>query len=979
MNHLKALPLFTVQISNDSTYMGSAVLVKIEDTFYVLTAAHVPFGENCEQYDKNPSSTLTYESEQFGALEFVKELGNIDIYKAYDILAIEVKPNINSEDFPDIYFTSDTDYPELEYIFKGKPRGKGESIAVKPCSKNSSKNHNVKLKIPIDFYTDFLGNLGAEILQGFSGSGVFIHDDDSNDVYLTSIVRSVENDNFVGVNCTCISLFKEHLIPNIELFDFDGVVKPFTREQERIIKNTPKNFDEYHQPIEAVEATLKANILNYESTIIVGFGGIGKSNICNSLLHQTKNKFQLAFWIDASTLKKLEDLGSVDIKSDGNKINILFLLKSRSCLLILDDLFASFSKSELSGICGSRSVILASRKELCHDDDYKLPLIDNDVARRILERDIKSKCPDHIFTKLYSLIGGYPLLYALMNANLRGGYTWDYINDDCDAINQYADDSKRLLVERTLGHVISRLGTEFSFIKACKSKVIDKEFAMSIIRPIGISNLEQSTILARSSDTVLKIHDVIYEVLEEIDYKPRKIQEELNTYLTKKMKTDWISFTRMSYIHQELISDYINTTPIFLYSHLNSTQVSELEKINIPLPITLLMEIKKSDEIDIHLHIELLIKSMEISYLQERDVSYQAAQDLLSEHNKVFEELLEIKKINNKIRLKIEHHYGKSLVRTRHIEEAEPIFYNLSFSDSPMRESQLQLARIYSKSGRTDEAYNLMTSILDSFKSDNSASISVMLATFELAFEKTMQEYKTVINDKYAVSISKVIQESLSFGFSHAYYTFAKIANDWAYNKSNIFLSTFAYLPWVALSTIRDDKTKNDLGNIYLQAGKLVTKDDKEEAVEIFNQALKFYQPSTNFIKQKCAEIYLLKEDYETAKSLYLELITPEKKDPFLYFGLAKTELKINIKNKKCLDFINTAIDSLTSYQSQYKSAFLDVKSDILSATSREEQIYYLKEAIDCCNSHKFKGELVIKLNEIEYSYSEHLSLDQRD
>ncbi|MDK9763404.1 hypothetical protein KI743_15480 [Vibrio sp. D420a] len=200
--------------------MGSAVLVKIESVFYVLSAAHVPFGEGCEEYSEGLSSTLTYKSEKIGNLRFIRELGNLDIYRSHDIFAIEV--SINSDDFPDMKFTSDTDNPALEFVFRGRTKVQsGKVYSVKPCYKNGVSGDDIHIEIPEKSYTDFQGEAGAEILQGLSGSGVFIHDNDSKEAFLTSIVKSVSEDNFVGVNCTCISVFKKHLIHDIELVEYN--------------------------------------------------------------------------------------------------------------------------------------------------------------------------------------------------------------------------------------------------------------------------------------------------------------------------------------------------------------------------------------------------------------------------------------------------------------------------------------------------------------------------------------------------------------------------------------------------------------------------------------------------------------------------------------------------------------------------------------------------------------------------------------
>lgn len=245
MNHLQFLPNATVQISKESNYLGSAVLVKVKNTFYILTSAHVSFGERCEQYSEDLSSSLTYESEKFGNLTFIRELGNIEIFKDHDILAIEV--SVNSDDFPEVFFTSETNDPALEFIFRG--RGKvqsGKFYSVKPCSKNGTAGADIHIEIPVEVYTDFQGEAGAEILQGLSGSGVFIHDNDSSEAFLTSIVKSVSEDNFVGVNCTCISLFKKYLIPELDLIDYKhhGNKKSTSSQSKLINSDTQIDVEE---------------------------------------------------------------------------------------------------------------------------------------------------------------------------------------------------------------------------------------------------------------------------------------------------------------------------------------------------------------------------------------------------------------------------------------------------------------------------------------------------------------------------------------------------------------------------------------------------------------------------------------------------------------------------------------------------------------------------------------------------------------
>ncbi|MGO3385772.1 MAG: hypothetical protein ACTIMQ_13785, partial [Acinetobacter guillouiae] len=263
MNHLTLLPYTTVQIFKESAYLGSAVLVKVRNTFYVLSSAHVTFGKGCEQYNDELCSTLTYvsESEEIENLTFVKVLGNLEIFKTYDIVAIEVDVALKIVDFPEIFFTSDTDKPALEFIFRG--RGKvqsGKTYSVMPCFKNGTDGADIHIEIPEKAYADFQGEIGAEVLQGLSGSGVFIHDHNSDKAFLTSVVKSVSEDYFVGVNCTCISLFKEHLIPEIELRDYeDYEIEKNTNPQIR--QNSTSNNIELEELTRSITQSLLSQLM----------------------------------------------------------------------------------------------------------------------------------------------------------------------------------------------------------------------------------------------------------------------------------------------------------------------------------------------------------------------------------------------------------------------------------------------------------------------------------------------------------------------------------------------------------------------------------------------------------------------------------------------------------------------------------------------------------------------------------------------
>ena len=230
---------------------------------------------------------------------------------------------------------------------------------------------------------------------------------------------------------------------------------------ESALNFTLPKVDKTYQYRAGIEGDISSKLLAGNSCVIVGFGGMGKSSISSAIANSIKSEFDITVWLDASELQDINQLGSFDVCRNGHQINLNGLLKSKKTLLVLDNLAAPLSQSQLEELCANDSVILASRRNVDDINDFELPLLDEITAKCILEFDTGDFCPDSVFQKVFSTVGGYPLIYALMNANIReSDYEWADIESDCEAISEYEDVMHQKLTERLIGHLLSSLSTQ---------------------------------------------------------------------------------------------------------------------------------------------------------------------------------------------------------------------------------------------------------------------------------------------------------------------------------------------------------------------------------------------------------------------------------------------------------------------------------------------------------------------------------------
>ena len=275
MNETELLRKVSIQIYKKDNYRGSGALIETNGKFYVITATHVISDSESEPLDLNDffGKSEEYEQIRFGSLigEFEKSL-------KFDISVIEIVNENKFHDFPKISFCNDISFPENQFMFRGTQK----SIALKPhtiipCSLDSDINgeESFCLKVPLQAYTDMKGSVGAEVLSGYSGSGVFIRHAKKN--YFTGTAQDIDKDDFTGVNCRSINVVKNHFLESIEIEDFEGGIKQLKINIAEIKKNITEEMIEERKKkndygdVENITGKMDAFIQDWSAEDLDGF------------------------------------------------------------------------------------------------------------------------------------------------------------------------------------------------------------------------------------------------------------------------------------------------------------------------------------------------------------------------------------------------------------------------------------------------------------------------------------------------------------------------------------------------------------------------------------------------------------------------------------------------------------------------------------------------------------------------------------
>jgi hypothetical protein len=168
---------------------------------------------------------------------------------------------------------------------------------------------------------------------------------------------------------------------------------------------------------------------------IAGMAGLGKSHAAAAFAEKHADDYDLTVWLEAGAIKRIEDLKSLPLVRAGETRNVTALLKTRACLLVIDDADPGLAIDQLATLCGPKSHVILTQRERS-TGTYEPPLLGKSDARAILDR-AGAPCPDDIFDSIWSAVGGHPLSLNLLRATVQQkGATWSEIAIDCRAVGE---------------------------------------------------------------------------------------------------------------------------------------------------------------------------------------------------------------------------------------------------------------------------------------------------------------------------------------------------------------------------------------------------------------------------------------------------------------------------------------------------------------------------------------------------------------
>jgi len=258
MNMSEDLPILAVFFEHkDRGHEGSGVLFRHGELLYVLTASHVVHGTNCEHYEPSNINSFKIVSERFGELTLKKEILNEKYQRQYDISVFEVEVSEgNLESIPHVNLSDESDFPGVKLAFRGKSNAPSKkAYTIRECDVDSKTGGIITVGFPARFYTDYKGATGAELLQGYSGSGVFVVGQNITEIYLVGVVTSVDDDDYSGVSCCCISRVQCFMPDGFELSPFKERNKVLETSIRDIRKQVTQNVIEERKASDNVSVT----------------------------------------------------------------------------------------------------------------------------------------------------------------------------------------------------------------------------------------------------------------------------------------------------------------------------------------------------------------------------------------------------------------------------------------------------------------------------------------------------------------------------------------------------------------------------------------------------------------------------------------------------------------------------------------------------------------------------------------------------
>jgi hypothetical protein len=579
-----------------------------------------------------------------------------------------------------------------------------------------------------------------------------------------------------------------------------------------------------HQPRPAVSDEICHRLNRDICVILGGIAGSGKSDAAAAYGIDHRQDYELLIWLDGDEVRRVDDLRAASLIRGQEKRNIASLMRTRRCLVVIDDPQTPLETSALAALCGPGSHVLVTTREL-RSNAYEMPSMSQAEARAILGIGLSDPCPQNVFDKIWATVGGHPLSLTLMNGAVRDGASWRDIEDDCTAVGRLSECTQRL-ADRLLLRRRDLLQDALAVFEWVGQPDCDAGFLRFAIQPAGLRDLRTHALTAADRDAVIRLHDVVYSSLSSLDWWTpacsARLNDKLEAYLegasTANDLSLWSAAGSLRKKLETLVAEG-NSCPAFLLALLMAWTPEEINPAWLEDPAAKAAALAAASTPITPVQFRLLIETVEQLFRRAKTRGPAEVTAFLEASLPMFDSLAALPGLSPRQAAEIHHHRGKVYRWLHRDAEARREFETVMTGPVPLDATRLQLIRIYKREGEFTEAARLGEQVLTAAEDTGNVSPSVLLAVIQDLPWREASVRAQLLWPKQAF-IEQTIVSYANAGYDQAYATLAAVARRWSQEAPEVLERVLAAIPALSAERIDDDEARFAFGDILFEASR---------------------------------------------------------------------------------------------------------------------------------------------------------------
>lgn len=755
----------------------------------------------------------------------------------------------------------------------------------------------------------------------------------------------------------------EHLFNDLLVEKLSGYLSTLERIQtEYAASHRIPKYSDYVERA-SIEAEVIKRLDSDHVLLVAGIGGSGKSAVCSAVAQRLEGDFEAVLWIDADSLRRAEDLSSVDVLRNGGMLNVLGLVQTRQCLLVLDNLTVELDLHGLLAGAHTRSRIVATA-QVASPGALVLNELEPAEARKVL--DPSGTCPPELFSQIISSVGAHPLMLSLLGGLEREeGGSWSDVSEMLQAATGLEDTRGPAGMTRVCERILARhrASLEHAFrLVALLGPRIDEALWDEIAGKATRRAFLKRHFLAASSPDVVRVHDIVAASIRELlrgkdtEGVVRALLEFIESQMGETHSMTMQRIVRYHFASLERLLLAGHTEPALRYAYALSRRTG-LNRDLLGQPLALVPTLTSLGA-KVSIGVRSIIETIECTYtLVSQEHSKDIAKETLKTMFPAYEQMLAIPGLPGRVERDLKHHRGKALDRLGRFDEAAAVFEDVLKTDPEFPAAELQLARVLARiSARSSEALARLEAVFRfAEQRPMDLNLSIVLGAFETLTWTALKERMLETISAHRTLLVDSLKRALKFGHDQPYKLIAALGLKLSYDAPGLFLELVELVP-ERLSPAETDEELFAWAQTLKLAGKALREAHDERAPSFFKEAVTFYlqlKKPNEFMIIQFAEGMLLVDRAADAEKLLDRVVASQRKE-FWYHRKAEA-----LRMKGDFALALTQIDlALAVEKSSYRSTYLYERFRIRVGLGDTAARADLDAAILECKNDKFKRQL---------------------